>query len=39
MTTPLQQHDDAIAALCRRFHVRSLDLFGSSTTGQRHAGM
>lgn len=25
---------DAIPALCRRFHVRSLDLFGSAATGR-----
>lgn len=26
------QHRDAIAALCERFHVRQLDLFGSATS-------
>ena len=27
-------HDPALASLCRRFHVRRLDLFGSATTGR-----
>lgn len=37
MTTQLQQHEKAIVALCRRFHVRRLDVFGSAASGQRHA--
>lgn len=28
------QVDPALAALCRRFHVRRLDLFGSAATGR-----
>lgn len=38
MNAPLQQHDREIETLCRRFHVRQLDVFGSAATGQRHTG-
>lgn len=33
----LQAHQQAIEALCRRFHVRRLDLFGSAATGRADA--
>ena len=29
----LEQHRDAIADLCRKHHVRRLDVFGSASTG------
>lgn len=35
MNVLLQQHGNEIEALCRRFHVRRLDLFGSAAAGQR----
>lgn len=38
MNGRLQLHRDAIEALCRRFHVRRLDLFGSAATGRADAG-
>jgi predicted nucleotidyltransferase len=31
---PIQATADALAAACRRFHVRRLDLFGSAATGR-----
>lgn len=34
----LDARRDRIAALCRRHHVRRLDLFGSAATGGEHAG-
>ena len=34
----LQAHRAAIDALCRRHHVRRLDLFGSTARGQAGAG-
>lgn len=39
MTTKpiLHSHQPAIEALCRRFHVRRLDLFGSAATGRADA--
>ena len=30
---PIDQHRDAIHALCRRYSVRKLELFGSAVTG------
>ncbi|MBS0213254.1 MAG: nucleotidyltransferase domain-containing protein [Proteobacteria bacterium] len=33
----LQQQSARIDELCRRFHVRRLDLFGSAATGREHA--
>ena len=30
----LEQHRDAIAGLCRKHHVRRLDVFGSASTGE-----
>ena len=37
MNARLQPHQEAIAALCRHFHVRRLDLFGSAASGHMHA--
>ncbi len=34
MLPTLVQHRAEIAALCRRFHVRRLDLFGSAARGE-----
>lgn len=34
MTSLVEHHLDALASLCRRFHVRRLDLFGSAATGE-----
>lgn len=34
----LDAHRAAIAALCRRHHVRRLDLFGSAASGRDHGG-
>jgi uncharacterized protein len=31
---PIAVEDPALAAMCRRFNVRRLDLFGSATTGR-----
>jgi uncharacterized protein len=33
MTNLIDQHLDEVAALCRRYGVRKLELFGSATTG------
>ena len=33
MIDEIAQHRDELAALCRRFHVRRLDLFGSAARG------
>ena len=33
MIGPVATHRDEIAALCRRFHVRRLELFGSAARG------
>jgi len=33
MITLIEQHRDALTALCRRFKVRRLDLFGSAAKG------
>jgi predicted nucleotidyltransferase len=38
MNPKLQPHQAAIEALCRRFHVQRLDLFGSVAAGEDHAG-
>ncbi len=38
MNALLQAHEPALSALCRRFHVRRLDLFGSAAAGQMHEG-
>ncbi len=38
MNPKLQPHQAAIEALCRRFHVRRLDLFGSVATDADRAG-
>lgn len=37
MNAPLQPYQDAIEALCRRYHVRRLDLFGSAASGRARA--
>jgi predicted nucleotidyltransferase len=37
MNPKLQRHQADIEALCRRFHVRRLDLFGSVAIGKDHA--
>lgn len=34
----LQAHQASLSALCRRFHVRRLDVFGSAAAGQMHEG-
>lgn len=33
MITEIAQHRDELRAICRRFHVRRLDLFGSAVRG------
>ncbi len=33
MIEQISQHQEALRALCRRFHVRRLDLFGSAARG------
>lgn len=33
MIAPLQSHLPVLEALCRRFHVKRLDVFGSAATG------
>jgi uncharacterized protein len=33
MTPSIEQNRAAIAALCRRYHVKRLELFGSAATG------
>lgn len=33
MYAPIRDHEVRIEELCRRFHVRRLDLFGSAATG------
>lgn len=33
MVPEIERHRENIAALCRTFHVRRLDVFGSATTG------
>ena len=38
MSEPLQSHRAELDALCRRFHVRRLDAFGSVVTGRMHEG-
>lgn len=38
MSLLLQTHRAELDALCRRFHVRRLDAFGSAATGRMHAG-
>jgi uncharacterized protein len=30
----IEQHRDAVSSLCRKFHVRRLELFGSAARGQ-----
>jgi predicted nucleotidyltransferase len=34
MVAQIERHRDALAALCERFGVRRLDLFGSAATGR-----
>ena len=34
MNVPLAGHEAELAALCRRFHVRRLELFGSAATAR-----
>lgn len=34
MTSLLRQRRAEVGALCRRYHVRRLELFGSAATGQ-----
>ncbi len=36
MSEALQSHRAELDALCRRYHVRRLDAFGSVVTGQMH---
>ena len=38
MTTPLQTLQPELSALCRRYRVRRLDVFGSAATGKAGAG-
>lgn len=38
MHRELARHQDALAQLCRRFHVRRLELFGSAATGRDQPG-
>lgn len=38
MTTAIAQHAERIAELCRRHHVRRLELFGSAARGEAQAG-
>jgi len=38
MSPLLQAHRAELDALCRRFHVRRLDTFGSAANGQMHEG-
>ena len=38
MRTELEQHRAELEALCRRFDVRRLELFGSAATGQDRPG-
>lgn len=38
MTSLLRQHRAEVEALCRRYHVRRLELFGSAATGQDRTG-
>lgn len=33
MHAMIERHRDALAGLCRQFHVRKLDLFGSAAAG------
>lgn len=33
MTQTLETHRDAVAELCRQFHVERLDVFGSAASG------
>lgn len=34
MISELTEHRDEVVALCRRFGVRRLDVFGSATSGE-----
>jgi len=34
MIAVIEQHEEALAAICRRFGVRRLDLFGSAAQGR-----
>jgi uncharacterized protein len=34
MNSPLEQHRERLAELCRRYGVRRLELFGSAARGQ-----
>ena len=38
MNRAVQEKRDEIAALCRRYHVLQLDLFGSAAAGQERVG-
>ncbi|MSQ97383.1 MAG: hypothetical protein EXR98_22910 [Gemmataceae bacterium] len=33
MTNPVSEHQQELADLCRRFHVKTLELFGSAAAG------
>lgn len=38
MSPDIERNLDTIEELCRRFHVRKLDLFGSAATGESRSG-